>query len=165
MRPYSNKKLWWTCDQCPDGHLHRWEATVNSRARGNGCPQCVGRLVCKHNCLAIKAPLIAAQWDCEANDGTPDSMVAQSRQHVGWLCEMCGRKWSATPHSRLSKKAGCPKCSGNAKKGKKHNKHPTFACSDVILHGDCCACKGCGRVVTWSLVLLGCSSTAENRNE
>ena len=109
IKPHSNMKIWWTCDQCPDVHLHSWEARVSSRTRGNGCPQCSGRKVCKHNSLATKAPLVAAQWDFEAND-TPDSVVAQSHQPVGWLCDVCGHKWSTTPNSRINKKAGCPKC-------------------------------------------------------
>ena len=85
ITPGSNKKVWWICDQCPDGHLHRWETTVAPRTRGTGCPQCSGRKVCKHNCLATKAPWVAAQWDYTVNDGTPDSTVAQSNQLVGWL--------------------------------------------------------------------------------
>ena len=76
IRPCSHKKVWWICDQCPNGHLHRWEATAASRSNGRGCPQCCGHKVCKHNSLATKAPLVAAQWEYEANEGTPDSVVA-----------------------------------------------------------------------------------------
>lgn len=32
----SNKKVWWLCSKCG----HEWAARVNSRSRGNGCPQC-----------------------------------------------------------------------------------------------------------------------------
>jgi rubrerythrin len=32
----SGKRVWWLCKVCG----HEWEATVNSRDRGNGCPQC-----------------------------------------------------------------------------------------------------------------------------
>lgn len=32
----SSKRVWWLCKVCG----HEWEATVNSRDRGNGCPQC-----------------------------------------------------------------------------------------------------------------------------
>ena len=131
ITPYSNRKVWWICDQCPDGHLHRWEARVCNRTNGSGCPQCSGRKVCKHNSLATKAPSVAAQWDYETNDGTPDSVVAQSSQAVGWLCDVCSHKWRATPNQRVSKqKAGCPKCAAMAN-GKKRTKHPTLAeCQD-----------------------------------
>ena len=127
ITPKCGRRVWWICDQCPDGHLHRWEAVVANRSNGTGCPQCSGRKVCKHNSLATKAPLLAAQWDYEANDGTPDSVMAQSHQYVGWLCEMCGHKWSAPPHSRLSRKAGCPQCAKADAKGRKKISHPTFA--------------------------------------
>ena len=128
ITPKNGRKVWWMCDQCPDGHLHRWEATVAHRSYGSGCPQCCGRKVCKHNSLATKAPLIAAQWDYEENDGTPDHVVAHSSQPVAWHCEVCGHKWTVTPDHRLSKKqAGCPKCAKANSSGKKKIKHPTFA--------------------------------------
>ena len=131
IKPKSGRKAWWICDQCPDGHLHRWEAIVANRSNGSGCPQCCGLKVCKHNCLATKDPLVAAQWDYEANDGTPDSLVAQSNKPVGWLCDVCGHKWSASPNARVCKsKTGCPKCADHAKT-KKRIKQPTFAeCKD-----------------------------------
>ena len=132
ITPKNGRKVWWICDQCPDGHLHRWEAVIADRSNGSGCPQCSGCKVCKHNSLATKAPLVAAQWDYEANDGTPDSVVAQSNQSVGWLCGVCGHKWSATPDSRVSKrKTGCPQCAKADAKGRKRMSYPTFAeCKD-----------------------------------
>ena len=98
-----------------------------NRTGGRGCPQCSGRKVCKHNSLATKAPLVAAQWDYEVNDGTPGSVVAQSNQPVGWLCDVCGHKWSAPPDRRVSrKKAGCPECA-HRMNGKHRIKQPSFA--------------------------------------
>ena len=114
------------CDQCPDGYLHSWAASVQNRSAGTGCPQCSGRKVCKHNSLATKAPSVAAQWDYEANDGTPDSLVAHSSQLVGWLCDACAHKWRAAPHQRVSKnRRGCPKCALHARTIK--TTQPTFA--------------------------------------
>ena len=131
IKPYSNRKVCWTCDQCPDGHLHSWEALISNRTNGGGCPQCSGRKVCKHNSLATKAPKVAAQWDYKANAGTPDSVVARSHQPIGWLCEVCGNTWSAAPDARVSKrKVGCPQCY-ESRRGKNQIKHPTFAeCQD-----------------------------------
>ncbi|KAL3132809.1 hypothetical protein ABBQ38_006736 [Trebouxia sp. C0009 RCD-2024] len=126
IKPHSNKKVWWTCDRCPDGHLHRWSAFVYSRTAGRGCPQCSGRAVCKHNSLATKAPKVAAQWDYEANTGTPDSVVAQSKRRVGWHCDVCGCKWTATPNARVSKlRRGCPRCA-ELTNLKQRIRHPTF---------------------------------------
>ncbi|DBA68599.1 TPA: hypothetical protein ACH3X2_013537 [Trebouxia sp. C0005] len=55
IRPASSRKVWWSCDQCPDGCPHIWEATVLNRTYGTGCPFCSGRAVCQHNTLARKA--------------------------------------------------------------------------------------------------------------
>ncbi|KAL3152663.1 hypothetical protein ABBQ38_012260 [Trebouxia sp. C0009 RCD-2024] len=134
IKPHSHREVWWTCDQCPDAHLHSWSAVVYSRTNGNGCPQCSGRQVCKHNSLATKAPLVAAQWDYEANDGTPDNVVAQSNHLAHWHCKVCGCKWEATPNARVSKrKTGCPQCCDHAKT-KKRTRHPTFAeCNHLLL--------------------------------
>ncbi|KAL3130466.1 hypothetical protein ABBQ38_008287 [Trebouxia sp. C0009 RCD-2024] len=132
IRPHSMRKVWWTCEKCPDGHPHSWSATVHNRSNGRNCPQCSGYKVCKHNSLATKAPKVAAQWDYEANNGTPDSVVAQSCQPVGWRCDACGHKWSAAPHARVSKQTstGRPMCA----LFKKPTKHPTFAeCNHPLL--------------------------------
>ena len=131
IAPNSHKKVGWICDQCPDGHLRSWSACVYNRTHGSGCPQCSGRKVCRHNCLATKAPLVAAQWDYAANDGTPASVKAQSSKPAGWHCEACGLKWSASPNACVSKnKSGCPQCAQKAKHGKKH---PTIAEDPVLL--------------------------------
>ena len=127
INPRNARKVSWICDQCPNGHLHSWSAKVNDRSDGTGCPQCSGHAVCKHNSLATKAPLIAAQWDYEANDGTPEQITARSAQYVGWHCNVCGHKWSATPDARVGRReTACPQC---AKKGqtKTRTQHPSFA--------------------------------------
>ena len=134
IKPQSNRKVGWICDQCPDGHLHSWSATVGHRTNGSRCPQCSGDKVCKHNCLATKAPSVAAQWDFAANDGTPDSVAAQSNQHAGWHCDACGHKWRARVELRVCKnKAGCPQCAQNKKTTIKQIKHPTIAEHPALL--------------------------------
>ena len=35
VTPNSNKKVWWKCSKG-----HEWQATINNRNRGNGCPVC-----------------------------------------------------------------------------------------------------------------------------
>ncbi|KAL3138645.1 hypothetical protein ABBQ32_006405 [Trebouxia sp. C0010 RCD-2024] len=133
IKPHSKKKVQWICDQCPDGHQHSWSATVSSRTSGTGCPLCRGSTVCKHNCLATKAPLVAAEWDYMANTGTPHDVVAQSGKSVHWHCAACGCKWRATPNARVSKhRSGCPRCAKNTKTTR--NKQPTFAeCQHSLL--------------------------------
>ena len=133
ITPHSRKKVGWTCDQCPDGHPHSWSATVSHRTNGTGCPQCRGRKVCKHNCLATKDPLVAAQWDHEKNEDTPDDVVAQSNQPAHWHCDACGHKWRAKICARVSKtKSGCPQCAKTARTAKKVTQ-PTIAEDPVFL--------------------------------
>ena len=67
IRPGSDRKVWWSCDQCPDGLPHIWKATVLNRTQGTGCPFCSGNTVCQHNTLARKAPEVAQFWDAEKN--------------------------------------------------------------------------------------------------
>ena len=129
IRPHSHRKGGWICDQCPDGHLHSWSATVFSRTADKGCPQCSGSKFA----LATKAPSVAAQRDFEANDGIPDSLVAQSNQPAWWHCDICGNRWCASSNARVSKlKSGCPQCAQNAKSNKRI-KHPTIAEDPVLL--------------------------------
>ena len=40
----SGKKVWWKCSKG-----HEWKAACCSRTRGNGCPYCAGKKVCKDN--------------------------------------------------------------------------------------------------------------------
>ena len=88
--------------------------------------------MCKHNCLRTIAPWAAAQWDHEANAalGTPDTVIAQSNKPAGWHCQVCGRRWTATPNARVNNQSGCRQC---APRGTV-TKHPTFAgCQHPLL--------------------------------
>ena len=155
IHQHSRLKVWWECDRCPDGHLHRWQAAVYNRSYGTGCPQCRGRKVCQHSCLATKAPWAAAEWDHEANAdlGTPDTVLAQSNNPVGWHCQVCSHKWTVSPNRRLSQKTGCPKCASRAS----FTTHPTFADSQhpLLAEWDYERNEACG--YTPSMITLGSS--------
>lgn len=137
MKPYSIKKVGWVCDQCPDGHQHQWEARINNRSRGSGCPQCVGRKLCRHNSLATKAPGVAKHWNYSKNSLRPDTIVANSHMEIEWKCDVCGHEWTTTPNSRVQRNAGCAQCNAGgvllADGTKPHIKHPTFAESKHFL--------------------------------
>ena len=81
--------------------------------------------MCKHKCLAAVAPWAAAQWDYEASAAlrTPDTVVAHSSQPAGWRCQVCGHRWTVSPHARVSKQSGCLKCADRGT----FTRHPTFA--------------------------------------
>ena len=102
----SKKKVWWMCEK-----EHEWEATVNGRSSGNGCPFCSGNKVCIENCLQTLNPQLARQWHPTKNgDLTPDNVSTGSNKKVWWRCEK-GHDWEAAVSSRVSGR-GCPYCSG-----------------------------------------------------
>ena len=87
---------------------------------------------CARNSLATKAALVAAQWDPDANDGTPDTVVSQSNQKVGWCRGVCSHKWFATPGQRVSLGTGCPQCA----RFKKWTRRPSFANHPLLAEWD-----------------------------
>ena len=109
----SNKMVWWKCDK-----EHEWQAQVNSRIRGRGCPICakVARPISrnktyleKNGSLAEVYPKIAAQWHYQKNgEISPDSITSGSSQCVWWMCEK-GHEWEAVIYSRTAGR-GCPIC-------------------------------------------------------
>ena len=110
MKPYSHRKVWWMCTECPGGHPHEWETTVGNRSNGTGCPFCANKAVCQHNSLATKFPAVAAQLS-DKNPGTAHDYMARSNQIVIWQCEL-GHEWDAAIDSRTRKgnPSGCPVC-------------------------------------------------------
>ena len=138
LTPYSARKAWWSCPHCPDGHPHIWEATLDARSRGTGCPFCAGTKVCKHNSLATKAPQVAMYWHPQRNlQLSPVTVTVYSRYRAHWFCSACKYEWQASVAIKVQNQSGCPQCakakSGCSKAGVRH-KHPTFAsCKHPLL--------------------------------
>ena len=102
----SSKKAWWRCER-----EHIWEATVNNRARGNGCPYCSGRYACVDNSLQTLNPDLAKQWHPTKNGKlTPNDITTGAGKKVWWRCEK-GHEWEAKIASRARDGNGCPVCS------------------------------------------------------
>lgn len=103
----SGKKAWWVC---PSGHS--WQAVIYSRKNGTGCPYCAGQKILPgFNDLATLRPVIASEWDFEANDGlSPDRVPAATNRKFAWICGK-GHRWKAGTAER-SRGDGCPYCSG-----------------------------------------------------
>jgi len=137
IKPYSNRKVWWSCDQCPDGLPHIWEATVNNRMYGTGCPFCSGTTICQHNTLARKAPAVALFWDAKKNHPmSPDQVTVFSHMRAHWKCSACLHEWQASVMDKARVKTGCPKCAkanGGRKADGTRQKHPTFAVAQHAL--------------------------------
>lgn len=105
VMPNSVKKVWWRCS-----NGHEWQATIDSRNRGNGCPYCSGRYVIKgKNDLQTVNPALAKEWDYDKNDGlTPMDVTPNSNKEEWWKCSK-GHEWKAIIANR-NKGVGCPIC-------------------------------------------------------
>ena len=103
----SGKKVWWKCSKG-----HEWQATMNSRNQGHGCPYCSGLFVVKGETdLQTVNPTLANEWNNERNNGlTPMDVLPNSDKKVWWKCSK-GHEWQATIGNR-NKGRGCPYCSG-----------------------------------------------------
>jgi hypothetical protein len=104
----SSKRFWWI-----DKFGHEWEAQVNNRTNGTGCPYCASRLVLAgFNDLATNRPDIAAEWHPARNgDLRPDTIAPQSNRKVWFRCRD-GHEWLSTVNNRTTLGQGCPVCAG-----------------------------------------------------
>ena len=97
------RKLW----ECSFGH--QWEAVVNDRTFGYGCPFCAGqKVITGFNDLATINPELAMQahgWD-------PTTVMASSHRKLAWVCSL-GHQWESTVKNRHLNKSTCPVCNGN----------------------------------------------------
>lgn len=100
-------KVWWRCK-----FGHSWQATVNHRAKGTGCPICAGRVVLRgFNDLESLYPSLAQEWNADKNGVFLPSMVTpRSDKKVWWKCEK-GHEWQASVSNRVAG-TKCPYCSG-----------------------------------------------------
>ncbi|MDD5902392.1 MAG: zinc-ribbon domain-containing protein [Oscillospiraceae bacterium] len=103
----SGKKVWWKCSKG-----HEWQATIDSRNNGRGCPYCSGnKVLTGYNDLQTLNPVLAKEWNYEKNNGlTPKEVLPNSGKRVWWKCQR-GHEWQATIDKR-NKGKGCPYCSG-----------------------------------------------------
>jgi len=108
---FSRKKVWWKCDK---GEDHEWEATIEKRSIGRGCPFCSGRRPSKENNLLIKHPKVAEEWHPKKNrDLKPQDFTPGSKRKVWWKCKKGeDHEWDAVISNRTWHKSGCPFCSG-----------------------------------------------------
>ena len=128
VQPGSNRRVWWTCDQCPCGLPHKWLAIVYDRQRTDTqCPFCTNRKLCHHNSLLTVAPSVASYWDTAKNGVTADQVLAGSSTRGHWLCPTCSHSWQAQVFVKVHNNSGCPKCS---KKSMGHTRQPTLTASN-----------------------------------
>ena len=108
VMPNSGKKVWWLCSKNKE---HEWQATVDSRSKGSGCPYCSSQRVHKGTCLATVNPKLAKEWHPTKNGKlTPKDVMPNSNMKVWWKCKK-NHEWQALIANR-NKGIGCPCCSG-----------------------------------------------------
>ncbi len=136
IKPQSNRKAYWLCDKCPDSIPHIWEASIKKRSVGSGCPYCASRLVCKHNSLATKAPVVAMAWDYIKNTGRiPEHYHQFSNAIAHWKCWQCSHEWQARIKDRVQKKSGCHMCYVASGQQKPRRRLPSLTASKpAFLH-------------------------------
>lgn len=105
--PHSGKKVWWICK-----NGHEWQATIDSRSRGNNCIYCAGqKAIAGVNDFGTMRPELLQEWDYEKNDPIkPSQLMLNSSKKAWWKCSK-GHSWHVSLNSRMSSKSGCPICS------------------------------------------------------
>ena len=105
--PNTNKTVWWKCNKG-----HEWDANINNRSQGNGCPYCSNQKVLRgYNDLTKTNTLLAKEWNFSRNGSLkPEHCTASSGQKVWWKCSK-GHEWQATISNR-NRGNGCSYCAG-----------------------------------------------------
>ena len=100
----SHDIVWWK-GRCG----HEWQASVNNRTSGCGCPYCSNRKILKgFNDFATVHPELLSEWSEKNAPLTPDMFSVCSNKKVVWHGK-CGHEWTASIAER-SKGHGCPIC-------------------------------------------------------
>lgn len=111
FHPNSGKKVWWHCKE-----HHAWEASIDQRTRGRGCPYCSNKKVGFGNSLQDKFPRIATFWYQPQNgDRLPSQVVPGSYLKVWWLCDNNHYSYKSV---KDWVKGGCSHCPGRGKNRK-----------------------------------------------
>jgi DNA-directed RNA polymerase subunit RPC12/RpoP len=103
----SHKKVWWICKKCS----WQWQSTIDNRSRGQGCPNCAGKIVNKSNNLKNKSSFLSIEWDYNKNGKlTPEKVHHQSNKNVWWICNKNNNhSWQDRINNRYQDNK-CPYC-------------------------------------------------------
>lgn len=110
----SQKRYWWKGKECG----HEWQARIDHRVKGNGCPYCSGHRPIKGvSDLLTVNPQLAAEWNDERNGMLrPTEVTSQSHKQVWWRGQ-CGHEWKSAVYVR-ARGTGCPFCTGKKREHK-----------------------------------------------
>lgn len=103
----SGIRAWWKCS-----NNHEWEAVINSRRQGSGCPYCAGQKPTTERNFATAYPELLNEIDWEKNKNfDPYKLTPRANQKIWWKCEK-GHSWEATITNKTRKgyNGDCPYC-------------------------------------------------------
>jgi len=103
----SHKRVWWLCPKS-----HPFEMMIKHRTNGSRCPYCLNRkCLTGWNDLALYYPDVAAEWDYELNELSPEQVYYGNKAPAAWHGK-CGHKWVTPTYYRTIYGRGCPLCDG-----------------------------------------------------
>jgi len=103
INPHCGKKVWWKCKKG-----HEWEANINGRTKGFGCPFCSGNKPSDENNLSLYT--VSKEWHPTKNgELRPENISPFTDKKVWWLCPN-GHEYETAISNRTSKNSGCPHC-------------------------------------------------------
>ena len=90
---------------------YKWEVIPNSLLRDTGCPKCYGRILSTHE------EFMERFYKKNKNAENIEILgeYKNNKTKIKCRCKIDEYEWSATPHSLLDGKTGCPKCAGKIK--------------------------------------------------
>lgn len=105
----SERKVWWQCSKQAE---HQWNARINGRSKGSGCPYCSGhRVMPGFNDLETTHPDLAKEWHPLLNgDLTPQNVSSGSNKITWWQCNKhIEHQWDSKVVDRTMGRS-CPYC-------------------------------------------------------
>jgi hypothetical protein len=104
VTPGTDRKVWWLCE-----NGHEWQASINNRNNGYGCPYCSGQKASKEYNLSAIHPGLVEQWHPTKNgELTALQVTPYTTKKVWWKCDK-GHEWKASINAR-GRGNDCPYC-------------------------------------------------------
>lgn len=110
IRPSSNKKVSWICQENPE---HIWQTSIAHRTAGTKCPYCSNQKILPSNSLEATNPDLAKEWHPSLNGTLKPSQVAGgSCKKVWWFCPTHSDHIYQAKISSRNRGAICSVCAG-----------------------------------------------------
>jgi hypothetical protein len=94
---YSGKLVWWLCSGCS----HEWQARVDGRAEGRGCPKCAVSVVCRELGAKISNHITSYKSQAKKRGLVWKLHDMYAAELVGRPCHYCG--FSKKPYNGIDR--------------------------------------------------------------